>query len=688
MRLPYRDHFGSGEATEWMPMGGAWQLANGSVYNRSDETGAKLLTGSEHWRDYNFDADLQLIGHGGDVGLTARSSDEERGADSYRGYYVGLRSQDSALIIGRADHGWTEGHPVPVNGGVHAGKWYHLQVILVGCDVGAVATNLETGQQSFNAIHETDCIREGRIGLRSLKTGAAWRHVEVRTATPSEFALIRQHISVVSQPIYPGREDEYSRMREEYFRASAMLGRDLLQTAPASSETPSASLTSIAAARTTATRKNIHIRGAVTLTSPLYVQDDSGGIAVQSSAASTLNLGDEVDVVGTVDASEPSPRLVAKVITLRGGRNLVLPLSVTSTQAAQGAVDARLVELRGTLQSKRIEGSQVLLEFTDVDQAFSAVGFRNLSLQQFHQLASGSVLRVTGICSSENVGLGGNGFSVRLRSLDDVTVLADPPWWSPHTLPRYVLLMLGLLALIFYAYLRTERRRVQAIVAERERLAYTMHDTLAQTFAGVGYHLQGVRNGLRSGTLEHDQVLEKLDVACVLVTKTHRQASEEIAALHPSHVATRDPLSMLERTLHDMLDDTGLNLVLLREGTPRELSAAAHEALFQIGRESISNVLRHAQASNITLRLTYHSRYAELEICDDGCGFAESEHSPGFGMRGMRHRAEAANGTVRVQSCCDGGSCVVARVPCARRSVRSRLSTLLETACRLVAVNR
>src|SRR6185312_4886983 len=119
-RLPYHDRFAAHETEEWKPFGGTWEIADGAIYNRSDERGAKLITGSSKWTNYTLDTDLELIGHEGDVGVIVRSSQEEPGIDSYNGYYIGLRSVDSALVIGRADHGWMEGRPVSVPGGVRS----------------------------------------------------------------------------------------------------------------------------------------------------------------------------------------------------------------------------------------------------------------------------------------------------------------------------------------------------------------------------------------------------------------------------------------------------------------------------------------------------------------------------------------------------------------------------------------
>ncbi len=663
-RLPYRDSFTQNEAAEWTPFGGDWQLRDGAMVNRSDENGAKLVTGSRHWKDYELDADLKLIGHDGDIGLMARVQDEEPGADAYNGYYIGLRSQDSALVIGRADHGWMEGRPVAMSGGVQIGVWYHLRVVLAGCDIGAYATNLATGQTAYAAFEEKPCVAEGKIGLRSMSTGGEWRNVRVEPARLPQYNAIRVHAAFLATPIYPMREDDYNHMREAYFRSTFLPARSYLQPSRPHDRARTVPVP-ISVARTSSSQGGVMtLRGVVTLTAPLYIQDDSGGVEIQPSKPQALNLGDEIEVSGIMETDAVSPRFLAGRIILRGDRTLVVPISVTSTQAAGGAFDSRLVEVRGTLSAKHNLGDQITLEMADVDQSFYAVGVGDLSLRHYNSLAPGSELRVRGICSlGSGLRPGGGAFTIHLRSLEDVEVLSGPPWWSPRILPRYIFLLLGLIALGVYLYLRVERSRVRAILEERERLAYSMHDTLAQSFAGVGFHLQGMRNGLRSGTLALPAALEKLDVACDLVTHTHREASAEIAALHPDYTQSVDLLTALERSTQAMLEGNFPSMELIREGSPRDLSMTARDALFHLGRESIANILRHSSASAITLRLLYESQQVVLEVRDNGRGFCYADHAEDFGIRGMRHRALRANGTLTVSTSPGKGTCVTARVP-------------------------
>jgi len=649
--LPYHDAFAQSEAREWTPYGGDWQLTNGMAMNRSDERGAKLITGSSKWSDYALDADLKMIGHEGNVGVIARVSEEEYGIDAYNGYYIGMRSSDSAIVIGRADHGWMAGRPDTMSGGVRFGVWYHFHVVAVGCQIAAEVTNLNTGAKTISALEEKACAARGKIGLRSVATGAAWRNVAVRMATENDLTALRARARAIQMPIYPVREDVFFRMMESNGEAQPAVNADEADTVLRYRDVATHESIPIAALHSwTAQSPHQTLRGVVTLAEPLYMQDATGGIALELGRKAALNAGDEIEVVGSRIDSAPSATFKAEEVYLLGDRTLVAPVAISSTQAADGDFDGRLVELRGRLRSKSAHDQRIILRLGDSEQEFQAVGMNPMSTAQFDSWETNSELRVRGICSvGRTHPAGSGGFTILLRSMNDVEVVSGPPWWTPRLLARYAVGFLAVLALAIMLYVRIVHWNMRKILEERERLAHDLHDTLAQSFAGVGFHLQGMRSSIRSGLMTGEAVLNSLDTACRMVAHTHREASDEIAARTPGN-AHCDLLELLEGSTRTMLDGDYLPMKLVREGTPKPLSLIVRDALFQVGREAIANTIRHAHATTLTLRLIYTRQSIALEICDNGIGFDLESKDTSLGIRSMRRRSKRAGAELEIVS--------------------------------------
>ncbi len=156
------------------------------------------------------------------------AGNEGRGVDTYNSYYIGLRSWDSALVIGRADDGWMEGRPVAIPGGVRPGVWYRLHVVVFGCEIGAEAERIDTSQITWAAFHEPSCVSHGKIGLRSVSTGGAWKGISVLPASEADWRAIRAHAAFISEPVYPYREADYARMRDAYFAANHIVSSAML----------------------------------------------------------------------------------------------------------------------------------------------------------------------------------------------------------------------------------------------------------------------------------------------------------------------------------------------------------------------------------------------------------------------------------------------------------------------------
>lgn len=647
-RLAYRDSFASGNAAEWIAFGGTWQIANGTMRNDSDERGAKLITGSSDWRDYSFAADVELLGEQGDAGLVLRSSDEEAGVDSYSGYYVGLRGNDGNLVIGRADHGWIELATRSMPRGVHAFQWYHLKALVHECEITAYANEIPDGPAQTLSFNDRHCLTGGRIGLRSHSSGGVWKNLVVLPlsvaypqSTPSgPYPAPASLPYAVDEPVTVSQRGAESPLT----RRPAPGGETASEEA-ASIESPKP-VESIGGLRAVRTKDRLAtVRGTVILNSPrIYVQDATGGVAIMPHTETNLKVGDEVEVTGEVDVHDFSYVIRNAKIRLLWAHAPAPPLAVTATQAATGAFDSRFIEVDGSLAGiTSEEDNRLLLSLTSNGQSFSAIVNPTRGNQSLRHITKRSVLRLRGVCVvdpefTRNV----TPFVLILASSDEVELLGGPPWWSLRNLVVIGLVMVTLCLLAYLLYLHARHWRLRAIVDERERIAHEMHDTLAQCFVGIGFQLQAIGNSVPS-TLPN--INRQLDLACDLVRHSHEEATRSLSSLRREFLESETLQSALHSFANKMVVNGAVRVKLNAAGEDSATPYAVKDALFRIGQEAISNALRHGDPTLLQVAIEYAATTVTMVIEDNGSGFEQTGDLGGFGLTGIRKRAEAISAT-------------------------------------------
>jgi signal transduction histidine kinase len=664
--LPYRSAFQQQAATEWTAFGGAWSVQNGIMRNSSDERGAKLVTGSAYWRDYVLDADLRFLGTGGDVGLIVRSGSEETGVDAYNGYYVGLRSFDNALVAGRADYGWSEARPVPAPGTIQPFAWFHLKIVAVGCNIAASAKNLATGQTSYIAVRESRCASSGRIGLRSLATGGEWRDLIVAKATQADADALIQRAPSVEQLLYPRTEAEYNQLIS-------------FMTAPHVDASPSAQ-PPIAIENLRAPSRfegqQVNVRGVITLLRPeFFVQDATGGIAVhlESPANPGLNLGDEVEMQGQAYPGAldrlSMPTIRNATLHLLWDRSPASPISIDALQATTADVSGRLVEMQGQVIAEKEDADKIILSLESGDQAFRAIVDKPGGGLRIPMFAPHSLVRLRGICiHDERYTKRLTPFVLLLRSADDIDQIAGAPWWSPRRLLPEIVLALLLLLLLQAYHGHMQRQRRAAITGERERLAHELHDTLAQTFAGLAFQLHGIRNRLRlRESAPFDMVDQQLEAASDFVRRTHQEASLSIAMLRSHSPEISDLASALERSASELTTPNIATVHVVGDSNSHDMPLRITDALFHIGREALVNAVRHANAQKIDITIAFERNSLSLEVADNGIGFQRDPGCQRLGLKGIEHRAAGIHAAIRIDSKPGEGTRVKVTVPLSRR---------------------
>ncbi|MGA3124712.1 MAG: histidine kinase [Polyangiaceae bacterium] len=140
------------------------------------------------------------------------------------------------------------------------------------------------------------------------------------------------------------------------------------------------------------------------------------------------------------------------------------------------------------------------------------------------------------------------------------------------------------------------------MIAERNRLARDIHDTLAQGLTGVVVQLEAAEDALTLGLTR--ETSEHIDHAKELARASLNEARRSVAALRPEVLERRTLREALEAHVRWVTKGTCVRAEFVTRGTPRPLPAAHEEHLLRIDQEAITNALRHVRDSRtIALRL-------------------------------------------------------------------------------------
>lgn len=172
----WSDSFEGRLMRRWTVHGGSFTADAQFLFAQSSSGGKAVV--DESFTDMTLEADVTVRGSGdSNAGLILRASDLGDGADSYRGYYVGI-SPAGYVVVGRANQGWTEIGRAPAS--VQAGKVYHLVVKAVGESISVFLGDLTRPLISL----KDDAYREGKIGVRVYETNAEFDNIKVVPVSP------------------------------------------------------------------------------------------------------------------------------------------------------------------------------------------------------------------------------------------------------------------------------------------------------------------------------------------------------------------------------------------------------------------------------------------------------------------------------------------------------------------------
>ena len=327
----------------------------------------------------------------------------------------------------------------------------------------------------------------------------------------------------------------------------------------------------------------------------------------------------------------------------------------------------RTIRMKGTVRhvSNRTRGeSQISLD-NDGDIVSVIVG-------SAVPPAINSVVEVTGACIMEmepeedGIKFGRlKGFSVILRSPEDLKIISSPSWWTPQRLLAVIMSLLAmLLAIIVWNRVlqRIVERRSRALIKsqidkigaelridERTRLAVELHDSLAQNLTGVSLQIAAAQTAQHIDTAAADRHLTTADR---MLKSCRTELRRCIWDLREDTLEERDFAEAVRKTLQPVVGTTPISV---RMAVPRaRLSDSTAHAVLRIIRELVSNAIHHGKARHIYVAGNLENGHMRVSVRDDGQGFSP-ENCPGpnlghFGLDGIRERVKRLGGTFTIES--------------------------------------
>ena len=197
--------------------------------------------------------------------------------------------------------------------------------------------------------------------------------------------------------------------------------------------------------------------------------------------------------------------------------------------------------------------------------------------------------------------------------------------------------------------------------AERKAIAREVHDELGQLLSALRLDISTIHTLYNNDNLELlaliQDMTELVDSAILAV----RNVSDN---LRPA-VLEMEIVSAIDWLSSNFSARTGISCILDSPDLIDELDETLATAIFRIVQESLTNVMRHAAAHNVNITISSSDNNFCLEVKDDGKGFNmnDSRQRTSFGIFGMRERARALGGDIKITSAIDKGTIICVRIP-------------------------
>jgi len=430
----------------------------------------------------------------------------------------------------------------------------------------------------------------------------------------------------------------------------------------------------------------VHIDGVVlheSSGSGIWIRDDGHGFFARMEHPMALVPGDVVQIAGFPEHGDFAPILADAVCRKTGHESEPNPVRLQE-QGDEAFHQNDLVVTQGALVDRKVVAHGLLLRVQTRGANIDVFCDGEPSGWDGARLEIGSYLSVTGLCVLSAEGtlrpsgkLIPDSYRLIARRPSDIVVLRAAPWW---TLQHVVMLLAGvavalLVVLVVVSALSRKRiakeRALRALevstysarLAERNRMARDLHDTIAQGLTAISLQLEVAVKPEAPA----DEISKHVGLARQLVRSSMTEVRSFIRNLRTHTQQDVDLGTAIEEILRTAVEGVSLRAEFRVAGNVHKLAAGVESQILRVTQEAVSNAVQHSGASKLEVEINYLDRNLEVTITDNGRGFEEAAVSTGdrlhFGLLGMKERAGLIKSVLVIQSNPKGGTRILLRVP-------------------------
>jgi signal transduction histidine kinase len=207
------------------------------------------------------------------------------------------------------------------------------------------------------------------------------------------------------------------------------------------------------------------------------------------------------------------------------------------------------------------------------------------------------------------------------------------------------------------------RRLLEIQEEERGRLARDLHDDIGQALTALKIQVESLRGVLGEGA-QRERVANRVEECVDTIQSTLERVRQLSLSLRPPQLDDLGLAAALRSHLDRQARVAGLASYFDAAEAPHEVSPETETACFRVAQEAITNVLRHARARNLWVRLYDDAGRLALSVRDDGAGF-DVRAVRGLGLAGMEERTALVGGSLELRAAPGKGTVVLATFPLA-----------------------